>query len=823
VAVNVPINFFANVDDAAKEFGKLSTVLKAVGAAFVANKILDGISSITSAAAEAEASSSRMANALKLSGDFSEQNVKAFEALAVQIQRTTSFDDDLILSQVAVAKQFGATNAEAEKLILAATDLSAATGQDLSSAVQLLGKSLDGTAGRLGETIPEVQKLTAEQLAAGGAIDLVANRFRGAAENELLTFNGVIKQLSNNAGNLVESFGDVIVKNDAVKVAIKGITTVFQTLQKIFEENRNEIRNFVATGVVFAVNAFGVFVEAIRIVDKTITSLIVGVKTLGFGLSGIGRFISQIAEGDLAGAFSVDTKAADDFNKSIESSVSGLEAREVAYDKISTVVADVAFETEKAAEKQASLTEEVKKTAVGFDKLAPSVARVNKEVLSQFTALESQLKNIGATERDTLVNQLNAGLETVRKALKEGGVDRERASELNIKLALRFNKDVAVINKKEFEERQKLREEEQKEIEDHFKRNQERLKTFVSDPVSGAFSGTNLLGLTEAVQESVARGLGGVGLILQGGSGAKKLLGGLAEQMGTAFLGVPGFGALFEQLAAGPEQVRAMVAEFAKAIPDIIVAVLESLPVLIETLAENLDEIVVRLVDKLAERAPDIALAIAKAVTITLPLAIVKGALGFVAKVIEAGANFLAKVVDGGTQFIGRIVEGAGQFISKILEGAVQFTGKILEGAVQFVQKIIDSISGSVGLGGGGGGLGGLIGTIGGGVGLGGSVGGVIGGLIGGAVGGGISLPSLPSFGFAEGGLVPDGFPNDSFPAKLTSGEQVFDNKTTERMNRFLDSQERGTDKNLTVNIKVGEEDLARVMLNLNRRGFRTA
>jgi hypothetical protein len=109
------------------------------------------------------------------------------------------------------------------------------------------------------------------------------------------------------------------------------------------------------------------------------------------------------------------------------------------------------------------------------------------------------------------------------------------------------------------------------------------------------------------------------------------------------------------------------------------------------------------------------------------------------------------------------------------------------------------------------------------------------GSLVGGGGGeGGGFLSGIPIIGglFAEGGMVPSGFPNDSFPARLTSGEFVIDRSLTDRFTKYLDRMEsKGATQEtqqqqsqmMTVNLVVSEEKMASVMLDLNRKGFRLA
>jgi hypothetical protein len=86
--------------------------------------------------------------------------------------------------------------------------------------------------------------------------------------------------------------------------------------------------------------------------------------------------------------------------------------------------------------------------------------------------------------------------------------------------------------------------------------------------------------------------------------------------------------------------------------------------------------------------------------------------------------------------------------------------------------------------------------------------------------------------GLAQGGQVPGGFPNDTFPARLTSGELVIPPGDTERLSAFLDREmNRGEDKEessllneqviqllAAILSKLSDPMQARVQLNLDSR-----
>ena len=80
---------------------------------------------------------------------------------------------------------------------------------------------------------------------------------------------------------------------------------------------------------------------------------------------------------------------------------------------------------------------------------------------------------------------------------------------------------------------------------------------------------------------------GGINQALQGKQGAVKAIGQVGEAIGASF-GIPGLGAITELLARGPEETKKFIKQFIEAIPDIIQAISESIPVVVETLVDVL-------------------------------------------------------------------------------------------------------------------------------------------------------------------------------------------------------------------------------------------
>lgn len=726
--VQVPIEFIAKFEEAAKGLdgfsksvdSKLGSISKgfaafgvaavAAAAVFVGKKLVDGIGAVVDAASEAEASMSELTNAMRVSGDFSERNARSFEQFAEKIQATTKFDDDLIISQIAVAKRFGATNQEATQLVQAATELATVTGIDLNQATELLGRSLDGTAGRLNELVPGIRSLTAEQLTNLGAAKLINETYGGSSAEAAKTFTGALANLQNGFSNLLEKIGEFIIKNRLIIESVRLLGSTF---------------NYLADAITPASK-----------VDKLKES-IAGLQT-------------QIAKQTEL------NKKLDEQAKNISGSFKGFALKQ----------ADEGRARLDDLRKSLNLVQkQLDDNGKSFDDQKTKIGRFNAEIDNQSKSLLKSLKSSGTDAVSTIENRYLESISVLKKALSQNSINSKDFVEAEFKLRTKKENEL-------FDLRQKAREEEQRAIEDDFNRLQTRLKDIQSNPIKLLFEGSNnLSGLTTATREGLAAGAGILQNVLQGKEGARKLVGSIAEGLGQAFLGIPGLGSIVELLSQGPDQVRTMVTEFANALPEIIENIADSIPVVVEVLAEKLTD-------------PDfigrLAVAFAKAATYGMYKVFTDP------KVFERFGQSIANAFTfGSNNFITKILEGAGQFVERMVQGAGRFVEELI--------KKISDIGGALpGLGGGGGGLTGIIGGI--------------TGSIPGFGGGG--------FGFAEGGVVPDGFPNDTFPAKLTSGEVILNKQQQAALQQ---------PQEITINLQIGQSQLAKVILDLNRLGYRTA
>lgn len=131
------------------------------------------------------------------------ESVQHLKDYASEIQSVSNFGDEGTIDVMAQLAAAGRNESEIMKLVAAAADYAAAKHISLESAVENLNKSYGGLAGELGELFPEVKALTAEQLKNGEAVDIIAQKYKGFAQEA--ADSGT--QAKNAFGDFMESLG----------------------------------------------------------------------------------------------------------------------------------------------------------------------------------------------------------------------------------------------------------------------------------------------------------------------------------------------------------------------------------------------------------------------------------------------------------------------------------------------------------------------------------------------------------------------------------------------------------------------------------------
>ena len=211
------------VDNGLKSLG--TSALKA-GAAFVgAAGLISGLKKSVEAFASQELAEKKLEAALG-------RTSQALLNQAAALQKVSVFGDEAIITQQAFLASLEFTEEQIGSIIRASIDLSAATGISLESAVRNTAKTFSGLSGELGELIPQLRDLTAEEMKAGEAVKLIADLFGGQAKEQTETLSGQMQQLGNAVGDLAEKFGE--------KFLVKSIKSATTAMKDFAEQIGDE-------------------------------------------------------------------------------------------------------------------------------------------------------------------------------------------------------------------------------------------------------------------------------------------------------------------------------------------------------------------------------------------------------------------------------------------------------------------------------------------------------------------------------------------------------------------------------------------------------
>ena len=229
-----------------EKLSKAASAMKLAVGGFVVGAALKGLKSVVDGSSAAfvnqnkalTAANKSFANNNKLSAD-SINNIKS----AMNGFSLNNFiDGDTLNNAAALASNMGLNEKQIIKVVDAAKELSAATGQDLNSCVKQLSLSYDGNVASLKKLVPEIGNLTEEEIKNGKAVELIKEKYNGFSESMSKTFDGRSKQFANTFSDLQASIGGVF---QSLKFVSEG--TLMEPLKKLtgfIEEHRNQIINF---------------------------------------------------------------------------------------------------------------------------------------------------------------------------------------------------------------------------------------------------------------------------------------------------------------------------------------------------------------------------------------------------------------------------------------------------------------------------------------------------------------------------------------------------------------------------------------------------
>lgn len=394
--------------------GILGQVGTAMGLAYGIDAVVNFGKASVDAFLEAQQNAQLLLNALNGNSAVQQRLIEQ----SGELQKKTIYSDDSIQAAQTYLATQGRTEEQIKKIIIAATNLSAVTGEDLQSAVLKLDGTYEGVIGRLGKLDNQFNKLGQEQLAAGAAIDLVNQKYAGFAEAAATTNAGKIKVLGNAFGDLQEVVGGAI----------------FDYFQPFIETINN------------AANGTAGFGDVMSSLGAVIERGIPGLYPLRKALFGADEAVRDMYDSTLAlnTAFEAMTRGGEAANRVYEEAAKRFGATREKVDEFYNSEKKLREEQANAPKSLGDLQAELAKYQAALKETVIGSTEYNR-VQSKIDELNKKLSKstpVVKTEMQLLNEQLSALKTSIENTIARGGV----VSEADILKANRLTNAIAKIN-----------------------------------------------------------------------------------------------------------------------------------------------------------------------------------------------------------------------------------------------------------------------------------------------------------------------------------------------------------------------------------------
>jgi hypothetical protein len=297
------LSILADVDDLKKKLGtaenevqgfagKVEKFGAAAKAAFVAAAAAAGAYAVklavdgVQAAIEDEAAQQRLANALKNVTDATDVQIAAIEKQILKTSLATGVADDKLrpaYQRLAIAT---GDLTKSQDLLSLALDISAATGKDVETVSNALGKAYEGNTGSLTRLGVGLSAAEIKTLGLEGAISQLSSTFGGAAATQADTFQGKIARVQVAFDEAKETLGTALLP--LIEKFLTFITTTAIPKLKEFKE----------AAIDPVIKAFKDNEEAIRGLYNFAKDFLVPfiTFTLGNAISGLSKVASGIVQ-----------------------------------------------------------------------------------------------------------------------------------------------------------------------------------------------------------------------------------------------------------------------------------------------------------------------------------------------------------------------------------------------------------------------------------------------------------------------------------------------------------------------------------------------
>lgn len=715
-------------------FSGMKTLAVAAAGAFAIKEVFSYVGNGVSEAIAADKAMRQLNIALASTGEYSRAASESVSTMLDELADSAGVSGEAAQQAYALAKSFNLTNEEAEKVTKTAMDLAAATGKDLDSAVKQLAGTYNGVVGPLGKTDKAIKGLSKTQLENGQAVDIITKKYQGAAAAAADTFGGNLNRLRDKLGDVGKEIGFAIIQNPIFQEMMRAAANAVSNFSEWIKKNRDVIVEW--TNKILAVSAIiaASFLEVINwLTDKinifystlgkitgVIGQVIPGVELLSkyFNFQAesankanevTGEWIKSLDEFSVS-ALSA-SKAVDESGKGIKNQEKQARDAAGAIDDLKGSFKELQRELETIEKENAKILQSKEQIAEAENKAAAALAgRAEKELKLTGENTAANLKLIetykkAAAEKARLAALPLGSFEKLKDDLEKINDELQKQKGLTTDIAdAEYERSRESIKNTiiELDGLGKLNEDTLKLVTAYGLAAQKKRELANIDIVKGAVENPFTYGLKDAFLDAskasvdffaknldLAAGISAAGSIansmLKGKQGAVDAISAASGQIADAFL--PGIGPvvseLTKQLSAGPEQTKAMIEEFTKAIPDVIEAIITALPALMEGIATAFPEII----ERLAERADVIAVALVRGIAKAIPKILQSGleiAIGapLIKGLSKSLNNLFSTAFKAPMEFVPEKITQAFDGLSSKIREIVPQVGKALLGAI---------------------------------------------------------------------------------------------------------------------------------------------
>ena len=577
--------------------------LQLIGRAY--NALARPIQAVVAAAAEQEKVETLLISTLKQKGVFTQELTTSTLAYASALQRQTTFGDESIIAAQRLLIQYGVTTKQLNNVTKATLDFAAATGMDLQSSAALIGRTVGTSTNALSRYGIEMGKITDAGARAEVVISKINKLFGGAAAAEAQSFAGIQKQITNLYGDLYESIGLLLIRNEKFLQIYALIRDGIAATIDAIERNKEVIGEFV-TAVGSGVLSIIKNIDRIAVAAGAFISALVGIKIAIPIISALALTLTTLPARIVAGQVSVKALAASIKALGITAKVTAFSIKALgaaATLGLSLVFADIVEEVYSARDSISSLADVARVVYDRFRVYFRFVERTVVEALRYIAiAVGTFFDKVARTRlgRFVFAEEMKSGIDSLIESMD------------------------ALIDK-------------QKELVSEIERAPSSAIATVASAVPGvdtvdsmaeqAAPATRVKGdLQQSVELDIAKSI--TAGVAKGADGAKQSVAGALTLAATAVLGPLGAAAapLLDMFVQGPEHVKMMVDQFVAALPEVIkalvdgaiafvFAVIDNLPNLIDGLIAMLPE----LFDAIIKMLPQLSIKLVQAIVKLLP------------------------------------------------------------------------------------------------------------------------------------------------------------------------------------------------------------